>query len=124
LRYRLQAAARAAHRHADFERADSVAEGGGQVPVRRDGAFRLSGLHRRLLGRVWQIALFLGIVFWLGLMLRAIVPAFRHGGDKNLLALLCASTVTIGLFYGAGLFYGERTHITIMEYWRWWVVHL
>ncbi len=76
------------------------------------------------LGRIWQIALFVGILFWLGLMLRAFVPALKRGGDKNLLALLCASTITIGLFYGAGLFYGERTNITIMEYWRWWVVHL
>lgn len=76
------------------------------------------------LGRLWQIALFVGVLFWLGLMLRAFVPALKRGGDKNLLALLCASTVAIGLFYGTGLFYGERTHITIMEYWRWWVVHL
>jgi nitric oxide reductase subunit B len=76
------------------------------------------------LGRVWQIALFLGIVLWLVLMLRAMVPALRRGGDKSLLALLCVSTVAIGLFYGFGLFYGERSHITIMEYWRWWVVHL
>ncbi len=76
------------------------------------------------LGRLWQLALFVGILFWLGLMLRAMLPAFKQGGDKNLLALLCTSTIAIGLFYGAGLFYGERTHITIMEYWRWWVVHL
>lgn len=77
------------------------------------------------LGRVWQIALFAGILLWLALMLRAFVPALRRGdNDKNLTALLAASTVAIGLFYGAGLFYGERTHITVMEYWRWWVVHL
>ena len=76
------------------------------------------------LGRLWQIALFTGVLFWLLLMLRAMIPAMRGGGDKNLIALLCASVVAIGLFYGSGLFYGERTHITIMEYWRWWVVHL
>lgn len=76
------------------------------------------------LGRIWQIALFIGIVFWLGLMLRTLVPAFKKKGDKNLLALFSLSTITIGLFYGSGLFYGERTHITIMEFWRWWVVHL
>src|SRR5690606_29655928 len=57
-------------------------------------------------------------------MLRAFIPAFKQEGDKNLLALLCTATIAVGLFYGAGLFYGERTHITIMEYWRWWVVHL
>ena len=77
------------------------------------------------LGRLWQIGKFAGIAFWLLLMLRGIAPALkRPGGDKNLLALLTSSVVAIGLFYGAGLFYGERTHLTVMEYWRWWVVHL
>ncbi|MGH8666314.1 MAG: nitric-oxide reductase large subunit [Burkholderiales bacterium] len=77
------------------------------------------------LGRLWQIGKFAGIAFWLALMLRGIVPALRTPGrDKNLLALLTASVVAIGLFYGAGLFYGERTNLTVVEYWRWWVVHL
>lgn len=77
------------------------------------------------LGRIWQIALFAGLLFWLLLMLRCLLPALRRKeGDNNLLALLTAATVAIGLFYGTGLFYGERTHITIMEFWRWWVVHL
>jgi nitric oxide reductase subunit B len=77
------------------------------------------------LGRLWQIGKFAGIAFWLLLMLRSLAPALaKPGGDKNLLALLTASVAAIGLFYGAGLFYGERTHLTVMEYWRWWVVHL
>jgi nitric oxide reductase subunit B len=76
------------------------------------------------LGRLWQIGKFAGVAFWLVLMLRGIVPAFKNPGDKNLLALLTASVVAIGLFYGAGFAYGERTHLSIMEYWRWWVVHL
>src|SRR3546814_18955017 len=76
------------------------------------------------LGRLWQIALFLGILFWLVLMLRAMVPALRKDGDKNLVALLCVSVIAIGLFYGSGLFYGERTHLSIMEYCRWGGVQL
>ncbi|EKZ97929.1 nitric oxide reductase large subunit [Cupriavidus sp. HMR-1] len=77
------------------------------------------------LGRLWQIGKFAGIVIWLVLMMRGIAPALRaRGGDKNLLALLTSSVVAIGLFYGAGLFYGERTSLSVMEYWRWWVVHL
>lgn len=77
------------------------------------------------LGRVWQIGKFVGVALWLVLMLRGMVPALRTpGGDKNLLALLTASVVAIGLFYGAGFAYGERTHLSVMEYWRWWVVHL
>ncbi|WP_234399054.1 nitric-oxide reductase large subunit [Pseudoalteromonas sp. T1lg75] len=76
------------------------------------------------LGRVWQIGKFTGVAFWLVLMLRAILPVFKQEGDKNLLALFSASVVAIGLFYAAGFFYGERTHISVMEYWRWWIVHL
>ncbi len=76
------------------------------------------------LGRLWQIGKFSGVAFWLLLMLRGILPAFRQPGDKNLLALLSASVIAIGLFYGAGFAYGERTHLSVMEYWRWWVVHL
>ncbi|WP_258240803.1 nitric-oxide reductase large subunit [Pseudidiomarina homiensis] len=76
------------------------------------------------LGRLWQIGKFVGIVFWLALMMRGVVGAFKVKGDKNLLALFTASVVAIGLFYGAGFFYGERTHLSVMEYWRWWIVHL
>ena len=57
-------------------------------------------------------------------MLRGTVNAFKQPGDKNLLALFFASVIAIGLFYGPALFYGEHTHISVMEYWRWWVVHL
>ena len=57
-------------------------------------------------------------------MLRGTVNAFKQPGDKNLLALFFASVIAIGLFYGPALFYGEHTHLSVMEYWRWWVVHL
>lgn len=77
------------------------------------------------LGRFWQILLLAGLVIWLGLMLRCIAPALKIATDsKQLLLLFSASAVAIGLFYGGGLFYGARTHISIMEFWRWWVVHL
>ena len=76
------------------------------------------------LGRGWQIAKFAGLVIWLILMMRGIFSALRAPGDKSLLALLTASVVAIGLFYGAGFFYGERTNLSVMEYWRWWIVHL
>lgn len=76
------------------------------------------------LGRFWQILLYVGFLFWLFLMLRCTVSAFKNGGDKNLLAIFVASIVGVGMFYGPGLFYGEHTTLAVMEYWRWWVVHL
>ena len=76
------------------------------------------------IGRIWQIALFAGLVFWLVLMLRGIWAAFKVPGDKSLLILFTLAAAAIGLFYAPALFYGEHTHISVMEYWRWWVVHL
>lgn len=77
------------------------------------------------LGRFWQILLLAGLGIWLFLMLRCIAPVLKGAGEsKQLLLLFSASTIAIGLFYGGGLFYGARTHLSIMEFWRWWVVHL
>ncbi|MHC1727100.1 MAG: nitric-oxide reductase large subunit [Syntrophobacteraceae bacterium] len=77
------------------------------------------------LGRFWQILLFVGLLLWLVLMLRGFRPALAQKGHRRQLVMLFAGAATaIGLFYGAGFFYGARTHLTIMEYWRWWVVHL
>jgi nitric oxide reductase subunit B len=34
------------------------------------------------------------------------------------------SAACIGLFYSASLTWGQRTHYAMVEYWRWWLVHL
>jgi nitric oxide reductase subunit B len=77
------------------------------------------------LGRFWQWFLFLGLGIWLTLVGRALWPALRRKDESRpIVTLLFLSTVAIGLFYGAGLMWGEHTHISMVEYWRWWVVHL
>lgn len=77
------------------------------------------------LGRVWQIALMVGLLLWFFLMARALWPALKEDSDqKPLVTLLLVSTAAIALFYGAGLTWGQHTHLSMVEYWRWWVVHL
>jgi nitric oxide reductase subunit B len=78
------------------------------------------------IGRFWQIFLFIGLMLWLVLVGRALWPALRGGAAENrsIVGLLFLSTVAIGLFYGAGLMWSESTHLSLVEYWRWWLVHL
>ena len=77
------------------------------------------------LGRFWQILLFVGLLLWLVLVGRSLWPALKRPSEsRTLLWVLFLSTVAIGLFYGAGFNWGKHTHLSIVEYWRWWVVHL
>lgn len=77
------------------------------------------------LGRVWQIGLMVGLLLWLFLMIRVLLPALRKTGEHfHLVALLTVATGAIALFYGAGLTWGQHSHLSMVEYWRWWVIHL
>ena len=76
------------------------------------------------LGRFWQIYLFIGLLLWTALVLRGLWPALKEQGGRSLSFLVVISTISIGLLFGAGLLYGQHAHISVMEYWRWWVVHL
>jgi nitric oxide reductase subunit B len=77
------------------------------------------------LGRVWQAALFVGLLLWLFLIGRTAIPALRKkSGSRSLIILYFLSTTGIALFYSPGLFWGMRSHLSVVEYWRWWVVHL
>ena len=76
------------------------------------------------LGRFWQILLFIGLVFWLWLMWRALKPALaRRDQSHSLLLMFLLASIAIPLFYAAGLMYGEHSNLLTAEYWRWWVVH-
>lgn len=77
------------------------------------------------LGRFWQAFLLIGLVLWLVLMVRAIMPALRsRNNSRHLLTMFIISSIAIAVFYAAGLMWGRRSNLAIAEYWRWWVVHL
>ncbi len=77
------------------------------------------------LGRFWQIFLFVGLIIWLVLMIRALIPALRRPNEnRQLLTMFLIASIAIAAFYGAGLMWGRQTNLSIAEYWRWWVVHL
>ena len=87
--------------------------------------FGHSGYEYIDLGRIFQIALLVGLLLWVVLVARALWPALkRKDVQRPLVIMLLISTVAIGGFYFAALGAGRHTNLAIAEYWRWWVVHL
>ena len=97
----------------------------GQLGLEYNFWFGHQGWEYTDIGRFWQAFLFIGLLLWLTLVGRALWPAMRRRDEtSSIVGLLFLSTVAIGLLFGAGLMWGEHTHMSMVEYWRWWVVHL
>lgn len=83
------------------------------------------GLEFTSMGRVWQILLFIGLLFWATLLGRGLWPALKKPSEsRGLIAMVFLSAVCIGGFYSTSLTWGQHTHYSMIEYWRWWLVHL
>jgi len=78
------------------------------------------------LGRIWQILLFVGLIFWLLIVYRAVGNHLKRHKDEfsALIWFYVFSAVMVVAFFGFGLFYGKGSHLTMADYWRWFVVHL
>ncbi|NHZ94458.1 nitric-oxide reductase large subunit [Massilia sp. CCM 8734] len=83
------------------------------------------GLEFTSMGRVWQILLFVGLLFWVLLLGRGLMPALRTPSEsRGLIAMVFLAALCIGGFYATSLTWGPHTHYAMVEYWRWWLVHL
>ncbi|MCE3603328.1 nitric-oxide reductase large subunit [Massilia sp. P8910] len=83
------------------------------------------GLEFTSMGRVWQILLFIGLLFWVLLLGRGLMPALRTPSEsRGLIAMVFLAALCIGGFYATSLTWGPHTHYSMVEYWRWWLVHL
>ena len=77
------------------------------------------------MGRFFAIMLFAGLMIWLTLVGRALWPALRTRNEtRGLVGMVFISTLCIGLFFGAALTWGRHSPLSMIEYFRWWVVHL
>ena len=79
------------------------------------------------LGRLWQILLFVGLLAWLVILYRALAGRIWKGGSESYGALVrfyTFSAILVVLFFGFGFFYQRGSHLTVADYWRWFVVHI
>ncbi len=76
------------------------------------------------LGRAWQILLVIGLTLWVVLLARAIGPARRDPERREIATLFLISAATIPIFYTPAFFFGSAARFTIVDTWRFWIVHL
>jgi nitric oxide reductase subunit B len=87
--------------------------------------FGNQGLEFTSMGRFWQYLLFVGLIFWVVLLGRALWPALKRPSEtRGLIAMVFLSATCIGGFYATSLTWDQHTHYSMIEYWRWWLVHL
>ena len=83
------------------------------------------GLEYTSMGRVWQILMFVGLLFWVLLLGRGLWPALKKPSEsRGLIAMVFLAATCIGGFYASSLAWGQNSHYSMIEYWRWWLVHL
>ncbi len=76
------------------------------------------------LGRVWQILLAVGLVFWLGLLIRALLNLRENPERNEIASLFILAAVGIPVFYLPALFISSTTNYTVADTWRFWIIHL
>ncbi len=76
------------------------------------------------LGRLWQIALTAGLVLWLVIMARGLASKLRGQHLGSMPWLFFYASLSIPLFYGVGMLFGPKSHFAVIDFWRFWVVHL
>ena len=64
------------------------------------------------------------MIFWVVIVFRALKGRLRREHPGNMPWLFFYSALSIPLFYAAGLAFWKDVNFTVMDFWRFWVVHL
>jgi nitric oxide reductase subunit B len=76
------------------------------------------------IGRFWQILLAAGLLFWFWLIFRAVQPARSNPELKLFVNFFLIAAFAIPFFYLPAFFFGDKTHFSIVDVWRFWIIHL
>jgi nitric oxide reductase subunit B len=76
------------------------------------------------LGRAWQLLLAAGLLLWVTLIFRGVSPARRNQESREIAVLFLLAAFAIPFFYLPALFFTGTTHFTVVDNWRFWIIHL
>ena len=66
----------------------------------------------------------IGLVFWFGLLWRAVASAWHDPERRRLITFFLIAAAAIPVFYLPALFFDGSTHYTVADTWRFWIIHL
>lgn len=76
------------------------------------------------LPRLWQILLIVGMFLWIAIIWRGMRARLKTESKLNMPWVFFFSGLAIPMFYAVSLLAGSDTHLTVADFWRFWVVHL
>ena len=76
------------------------------------------------LGRAWQVLLVIGMIGWVVMLLRGVAPALLDPERREIASLFLLAASAIPLFYLPAFFYDSTTNFTVVDNWRFWIIHL
>ena len=86
--------------------------------------FGAQGWEYLELGRFWMYLLIVGMVLWVVIIYRGLLPRLAVESRGNLPWLFLYSSLSIPAFYAVGLMTHTQSTFAIGDFWRFWVVHL
>ncbi len=77
------------------------------------------------IGRFWQYLLVLGLFVWFALLYWVARPSkVANPNARPIARMFLWASLAIPVFYTPALFYGATTNLTVVETWRFWIIHL
>ena len=77
------------------------------------------------IGRFWQYLLVIGLLAWFAILWWLARPrAVADPQARPLARMFLLASLAIPVFYLPALFFGARTNFTVVDTWRFWIIHL
>ena len=77
------------------------------------------------LGRIWQYLLAIGLLVWFALLWWVARPSKVDNVEaRPIVRMFFVASLSIPVFYLPALFFGAKTNFTVVDTWRFWIIHL
>ena len=77
------------------------------------------------LGRLWQVLLVVGLFVWFALLWSLVRPrALTDRAVQPIVRMFLIAALAIPVFYIPAMFFGAKTNYTVVDTWRFWIIHL